>query len=167
MQYAMSDHISIEDKRPVHTLIGARIRQLREEKELSQGAIEQRTGLMRCYVSRVENGHKVPSLETLERFASALEVPLYRLFYEGDEPPTPLVSVRLPLEELADGKDETTTHARFLRKLGRVYRRMADSDRRVLLAMAKRLLGRGEEVVEGKDVVEFSPRSEHSPAPGL
>jgi transcriptional regulator with XRE-family HTH domain len=167
MQDAISDHISTEDKKPVHTLIGARIRQLREDKELSQGAIEQRTGLMRCYVSRVENGHKVPSLETLERFASALEVPLYRLFYEGDEPPIPLVSVRLPLEELVDGKDETTTHARFLRKLGRVYRRMADSDRRVLLAMAKKLLGRGEEVVEGKDVVDFSRRREHSPAPGL
>jgi transcriptional regulator with XRE-family HTH domain len=95
MQDAISDHISTEDKRPVHTLIGARIRQLREEKELSQGAIEQRTGLMRCYVSRVENGHKVPSLETLERFASALDVPLYRLFYEADEPPTPLVKCTL------------------------------------------------------------------------
>ena len=46
-------------------LIGARLRQLREQKQMSQGDIEERTGLLRCYVSRVENGHTVPSLETL------------------------------------------------------------------------------------------------------
>ena len=47
-------------------LIGARLRQLREQKQMSQGDIEERTGLLRCYVSRVENGHTVPSLETLD-----------------------------------------------------------------------------------------------------
>ena len=70
-------------------LIGTRLRQLREEKHMSQGDIEERTGLLRCYVSRVENGHTVPSLETLERFAAVLDVPLYQLFYCGEEvPPT-------------------------------------------------------------------------------
>lgn len=67
--------------------IGARIRQLREQKGLSQGDIERMTGLLRCYTSRVENGHTVPSLETLERFAAALGIPLYELFYTGAEPP--------------------------------------------------------------------------------
>ena len=62
-------------------LIGTRLRQLREQKQLSQGDIEERTGLLRCYVSRVENGHTVPSLETLERFAGVLDVPLYQLFF--------------------------------------------------------------------------------------
>src|SRR5690349_24517232 len=68
-------------------LIGDRLREFREAKHLSQGDIENRTGLLRCYVSRVENGHTVPAVETLEKFARALEVPLYQLFYEGDEPP--------------------------------------------------------------------------------
>src|SRR5260370_26742309 len=68
-------------------LIGDRLREFREAKHLSQGDIEKRTGLLRCYVSRVENGHTVPAIETLEKFARALEVPLYHLFYEGDEPP--------------------------------------------------------------------------------
>src|SRR3954452_9884969 len=68
-------------------IIGDRLRALREEKKLSQGDIEERTGLLRCYVSRVENGHTVPAVETLEKFARALEVPLYELLYEGDEPP--------------------------------------------------------------------------------
>src|ERR1700686_816160 len=64
-----------------------RLRELREIKNLSQGDIEKRTGLLRCYISRVENGHTVPAIETLEKFARALEVPLYQLFYEGEEPP--------------------------------------------------------------------------------
>ena len=65
-------------------IIGTRLKKLREDRNLSQGDIEKRTGLLRCYISRVENGHTVPSLETLERLAAALELPLYQLFYEGD-----------------------------------------------------------------------------------
>jgi transcriptional regulator with XRE-family HTH domain len=57
--------------------VGDRLRALREEKKLSQGAIEKGTGLLRCYISRVENGHTVPSVQTLEKMARALELPLY------------------------------------------------------------------------------------------
>jgi transcriptional regulator with XRE-family HTH domain len=70
-------------------LIGQRLRQLREGRNLSQADVEKRTGLLRAYVSRVEKGHTVPSLDTLERWADALEVPLYQLFYEGGVPPGP------------------------------------------------------------------------------
>jgi transcriptional regulator with XRE-family HTH domain len=68
-------------------LIGERLKFLREQRNLSQGDIEKRTGRMRVYVSRVENGHTVPSIETLEKMARALEVPMYVLFYDGEEPP--------------------------------------------------------------------------------
>jgi transcriptional regulator with XRE-family HTH domain len=68
-------------------IIGDRLREMREEKKLSQGDIEKRTGLLRCYISRVENAHTVPAIETLEKWARALEVPLYQLFYEGEEHP--------------------------------------------------------------------------------
>ena len=67
--------------------IAERLHELRESKNLSQGDIEKRTGLLRCYISRVENGHTVPSIETLEKLARALEVPMYQLFYDGEEPP--------------------------------------------------------------------------------
>ena len=70
-------------------LIGDRIRAIREAKNLSQGDIEERCGLLRVYISRVENGHLVPSVGTLEKLARALEVPLYQLFYEGKERPEP------------------------------------------------------------------------------
>ncbi len=68
-------------------LISDRLRSIRVEKNLSQGDIEKRTGLLRCYVSRVENGHTVPAVETIEKFARALEVPIHQLFYDGDKPP--------------------------------------------------------------------------------
>ena len=68
-------------------VIGERLKALRELNSMSQGDIENRTGLLRVYISRVENGHTVPSIETLEKFARALEVPMYALFYEGGSPP--------------------------------------------------------------------------------
>src|SRR5260370_36566430 len=68
-------------------VISNRLRAIREKKDLSQGDIEKRTGLLRCYVSRVENGETVPSIDTLEKMARALEVPMYQLFYNGETPP--------------------------------------------------------------------------------
>src|SRR6195256_2409677 len=65
-------------------VIGYRLKELRESKKLSQGDIEKRTGLLRCYISRVENGHTVPGIETLEKMARALEVPMHRLFHDGE-----------------------------------------------------------------------------------
>ena len=119
-------------------LIGERLRTLREEKKLSQGDIEKRSGLVRPYISRVENGHTVPSLETLEKFAHSLEVPLYQLFYEGEEPPAPpdLPKQKTGSEALwgSHGKG-----ARMLRKLCRSLARMDEADRRVLLFVAKRM----------------------------
>jgi transcriptional regulator with XRE-family HTH domain len=121
-------------------LIGERIRQLREEKGLSQGELEKASGLLRCYISRVEHGHTVPSLETLEKFATALDVPLYRLFYEGEEPPpTPHLTRRRTLEELAEEPGRGGLEARFLLKLRKVMGRMTESERVFLLDFAKKL----------------------------
>jgi len=70
------------------------VRENREAKKLSQGDVEHRTGLLRAYISRVENGHTVPAVETLEKFARALEVPIYQLFYEGSKAPSPPQKLR-------------------------------------------------------------------------
>ena len=71
-------------------IIGDRLREMREAKQFSQCDIEKRTGLLRCYISRVENGHTVPAIETLEKMARALEIPMYQFFYDSDEPPNVL-----------------------------------------------------------------------------
>lgn len=88
-------------------IIGDRLREMREAKKLSQGDIEKRTGLLWCYISRVENGHTVPAIDTLENIARALEVPLYRLFYDGEEPPAlPNLLNRKSADDLARGSFE-------------------------------------------------------------
>jgi transcriptional regulator with XRE-family HTH domain len=122
-------------------IIGDRLRALREEKKFSQGEIEKRTGLLRCYVSRVENGHTVPAVETLEKFARALEVPMYQLFYEGEEPPKLL---NLPKRKTAadmgwgsKGKD-----ARLLAKFCLLFSRMEEADLRTVLFMAQKMATR-------------------------
>ena len=119
-------------------IIGDRLREMREEKKLSQGDIEKRTGLLRCYISRVENGHTVPAIETLEKLARALEVPLYQLFYDGEEPPKlPNLPKRKSSDDIAwgsSGKD-----GRFLSKLRRLLAKSEEADRKLLLYMAQKM----------------------------
>ena len=76
-------------------MIGNRLRQLRESKHMSQGDIEKRTGLLRCYTSRLENGHTIPNVATLEMLAAAFDVPLWKIFYEGDPPRQPVLRSRV------------------------------------------------------------------------
>ena len=123
-------------------IIGTRLKKLREERNLSQGDIEKRTGLLRCYISRVENGHTVPSLETLERLAAALELPLYQLFFEGDEaPPLPNLSKRQTTEELVLDADQEK-EVRFYEKVKRLLTRIDEKDRQLLLHMAQKQASR-------------------------
>ena len=122
-------------------IIGERLRELREEKKLSQGDIEKRTGLLRCYISRVENGHTVPAVETLEKLARAFEVPLYQLFYEGAEPPqVPNLLKRKSSDEGAWGS--SGREARFLSKLRRLLGKSSEEDRKLLLHMTQKMAGR-------------------------
>jgi transcriptional regulator with XRE-family HTH domain len=119
-------------------IIGERLRALREKKDLSQGEIEKRSGLLRCYISRVENGHTVPAVETLEKFARALEVPMYELFYDGEKPPKQL---NLPMHKSADNLAWGTSgrDARWLAKFRSVIARLGESDRKLLMFMVKKM----------------------------
>jgi len=120
-------------------IIGERLRVLREQKKLSQGDIENRTGLLRCYISRVENGHTVPAIETLEKLARALELPLHQFLYDGDEPPeapAPVNRSGIPAWGAA-GKD-----ARYLNKLRRLLSKTEEEDRKLILYMAQKMANR-------------------------
>ena len=119
-------------------LVGERLRELREQKKFSQGEIEKRTGLLRCYTSRVENGHTVPAVETLEKYARALEVPMYQLFYDGDAPPKlPHLPKRKTADDIAWGS--SGKEARLLAKFCRLLSRMEEGDRGLLLSMAQKM----------------------------
>jgi transcriptional regulator with XRE-family HTH domain len=124
-------------------LIGVRLRELREERNFSQGDIEKRTGLLRCYISRVENGHTVPSLETLEKLASALEIPLYQLFTNGTEmPPLPHLSQPVSGRKMTQETAESEADRPFFRQLGRLLGRIAEPDRELVLQVARKLATR-------------------------
>ena len=126
-----------------YMVIGTRLRSLREAKGLSQGDVEKSTGLLRCYISRIENGHTIPSLETLERFAGALDVPLYKLFYSGEEgAPTPNLIRRKALDELATEPGKAGEDARFLVQFKNILAQLGDPDRDVVLTLAKKLATR-------------------------
>ena len=120
--------------------IGAKLRELRIAKNLSQGDIEERTGLFRCYTSRVENGYTVPTIGTLEKYASALEVPLYRFF-------TDEVSVKVPklpqLEEDSSLWGNRGKERDALQTLAKALSRMDEQDKKLLLSMAQGMARRG------------------------
>ena len=115
-------------------IVGDRLRMLREEKKLSQGDIEKRTGLLRCYISRVENGHTVPAIETLEKMARALELPLYQLMYDGDKPPQARTKGDTDTGWGSTGKD-----GRYLRKLCGHLSKMRAADRQLLFGLAQNM----------------------------
>ena len=120
--------------------IGPRLRELREAKNLSQGDIERRTGLIRCYTSRVENGHTVPLVETLEKYAGALEIPLHEIFHQGDgSAKKPTLQVLQSDQGLwgSCGKQH-----RELRLFAKALSRMTDWERKVLMAIGQHMAGR-------------------------
>ncbi len=112
--------------------VAYRLRQLREWRHLSQGDIEKRTGLLRCYISRVENGHTVPSIETLEKMSRALEVSMYQFFFDSDD----------ANGESRPSADETSDWAsvgrgeRVLTRFRNALSKMSEKDRAVLLFTA-------------------------------
>src|SRR2546429_74964 len=117
---------SQKDKFPMN--IGETIRNYRLQKGMSQGDIEKRTGLLRCYLSRVENGHTIPSLDTLSKIAGAMETPLSQFFTESGH-----TNGTKSLPQLSD--DEV----RFLSQIRRYATNLNDSDRKLVLAMVKKM----------------------------
>ncbi len=102
---------------------------------MSQGDIERRTGLLRCYISRVENGHTVPVIETLEKMARALEVPMYQLFYDGKKPPARDIPPATTTKSWgSSGGDAKTFH-----KFRKLMSRTTESDLRLLLFVAQKM----------------------------
>jgi transcriptional regulator with XRE-family HTH domain len=118
-------------------VIGDKLKTLREQKNMSQGDIEKRTGLLRCYLSRVENGHTVPSVDTLEKLARALEVPMYRLFTDEDHVKKPNIPTETIRSRVASSKED-----KELRAFARLFARMKGKERTLLINVANKMAGR-------------------------
>jgi len=119
--------------------IGAKLREMREAKNLSQGDIQKRTGLLRTYTSRVEHGHTVPSIGSLEKYASALEVPLYRFFTDDESVAKP----KLPRRDDSSLWGNRGKEREAFQELAKALSRMDEGDRKLLVSMAERMARRG------------------------
>jgi transcriptional regulator with XRE-family HTH domain len=122
-------------------VIGDRLRELREAKMLSQGDIEKRTGLLRCYISRVEHNHTVPVVSTLEKLARALEVPMYQLFHTG-EASSDVRRSKLDDHDNHDNWGMTGRDREYVFKLQKVLSKMTPEDQKLLLHMAQKVAKR-------------------------
>lgn len=118
-------------------IVGDRLKAIREMKNMSQGDIEERTRLLRCYISRVENGHTVPAIETLEKMARAMEVPLYQIFCDSQNGQPEELKLPKAASVKLSGKD-----ASLISRLSRLVSRMDDKDKRLLVGMAHKLAAR-------------------------
>jgi transcriptional regulator with XRE-family HTH domain len=119
--------------------VGAKLRELREAKNLSQGDIEKRTGLVRAYTSRVEHGHTVPSIGTLEKYANALGIPLYRFFTDQES----VVKPKLPRSDDSSSWGSRSKERDAFQALAKALSRMDERDRKLLLNMAQGMARRG------------------------
>jgi transcriptional regulator with XRE-family HTH domain len=118
--------------------IGPKLREFRKAKKFSQGDIESKTGLLRCYISRVEKGHTIPNVETLEKFAWALKIPLYRLFTDRETANVPkLLTAKRKPEWGLDAK-----HHSELRVFAKAFRRLDDRKQKLLMGLAQEMAAR-------------------------
>jgi transcriptional regulator with XRE-family HTH domain len=118
-------------------VISERLKDLREQKGMSQGEVEKRTGLLRCYISRIENGHTVPSVDTLEKMARALEIPMYRFFTDDAHAEKPDIPAQKIVRRAVTTKDE-----RELRTFAKLFSQMDDRKRELLFQMASKMANR-------------------------
>lgn len=120
-------------------LIGQKLREIREAKKISQVEIAKATGLVQPYVSRVENGHTVPGVETLEKWASALKIPLYQILYDGEEPPKPL---KLSGNHHSELWGNSGRQMHDLKRLRQYLAKMSEGERELLMSLAGRMATR-------------------------
>jgi transcriptional regulator with XRE-family HTH domain len=115
-------------------VIGERLKDLREQKKMSQGDVEKRTGLLRCNISRVENGHTVSSVDTLEKMERALGIPLYRFFTDAAHVEKPNIPQQKIPTRVVTPKDE-----RQIKAFAKLFSRMDDKNLGLLLHMASQM----------------------------
>lgn len=117
-------------------IVSEKLRAIRTKKNLTQGDIQKRTGLLRCYISRLENGHTVPSLSTIEKLARALEVPTYEIVYDGDDLP-PATKWRMPKSDAGWGS--SGPDALMFGKFRLLLSRLNKKDTNTLLSTASEM----------------------------
>lgn len=71
--------IHTEDPPPLSIVIATNIRRSRTARNITQKEVAALTGLTQGYISRVERGKRSLSIDKLQRFSQALDVPIHEL----------------------------------------------------------------------------------------
>ena len=121
--------------------VGIRICAERKAKNFSQADLERRSGLARCRISWLEHGRAVPTIETLEIIADALEIPVYRLLYDGDES-VQVANASSKIAVNGNRRQSRKNVVGMLRELRKQVSRMREDDQRLLLFIARKMAGR-------------------------
>ena len=118
-------------------IVGERLRAVREAKNLSQGDIEKKTGLLRCYLSRCECGHTIPSVSTLEEWSNALGVTMSQLFADDGKAAKPISALKngnaVKLNRMATSS---------LRRIERAFAKMDNRDIAVVTGLVQKFVSR-------------------------
>lgn len=117
-------------------LVGERLRAVREAREMSQGDVEKKTGLLRCYLSRCENGHTIPSIETLDKWTKAMDINLSQLFAENGEAATPIAALKN-----GHAPKLNKAAANGLHRIQSAFAKMDDRDIAIVVGLAQKLAG--------------------------
>jgi transcriptional regulator with XRE-family HTH domain len=117
-------------------VIGDKLKKLREERNMTQGDVFEKTGLLRVYLSRLENGRTTPSVDTLEKLAAAYEIPMYQLFVEEG---TRVEKPDIPGVKFGRPKNPSKQQDKELRQFAKAWSRMNERQRMLLYQLAAKL----------------------------
>ena len=70
--------------------LGQRIRELRNEKQMSQEELSFKAGISAAHLGQIERATKNPTIDTVAKIAAALSVPVTSLFTENQSTATPV-----------------------------------------------------------------------------
>jgi transcriptional regulator with XRE-family HTH domain len=88
---------------PSEPNVGARLRILREQRELSLRELAERCDLSFNAISRIERGDSSPTVSTLHQLATALEVSIAAFFEDGHEEATVFIHRERRLRSNSNG----------------------------------------------------------------
>ncbi|MBN1910052.1 MAG: helix-turn-helix domain-containing protein [Pirellulales bacterium] len=101
---------SKKERRRIPSGIGARLKQLRQERGLSMVQLAREVGITTGMISQIERDLADPSLTTLRKIAQVLDVPVFYFFLSQDSDP----EVRSPDKRFRLDSQEGGVHHEFI-----------------------------------------------------
>lgn len=118
---------AVKEKDMGQALLGQRLKSLRKIRHLSQEAVAEKLGIMRCTYYHYESGRTIPPAKTLYALARLYDVTPELLLYPDGEDGSPSVKLSIEKGKFTDKELELVYY----------YRRMDERDKDDMLLIAK------------------------------